>query len=341
MELNSFLGIAWENIFIGLLGAAIVSFITFFIRQIKNKILEHKFPLNGQYITQYEDIVDGNKVILTAPAVLKQHGNKIKGKTNLGDDKSWILEGTILNTGSLHGVYYSESPWDKGLGNFFLSIDSDTKMKGLWSGYDSANDIISSGKYTFTPVMRKLNIVNFTKKDKSSILRISDNELGKDYFTVQDLDFFADNTKTSFCKVAKYNNRIVGFAMSIVLTHDELLEYLKLDSKDLPPFIMASEKICVIKTVAVDNKCQRMGIGYKLVESLLKECKKNNIHDYASVAWKSSNGTNIKGVLESFNFSAYKEIPDYWTEDSIKEGFQCPVCGNPCHCSAIMYFGTD
>ena len=106
MNIDGILGIAWENIFIGLLGAAIVSFLTFLCNYIKNKVVEHKFPLSGKYITKYEDLVDGKKVITTALACLKQKGNKIKGKTWF-EDRTWILEGTILETGSVYGVYYS------------------------------------------------------------------------------------------------------------------------------------------------------------------------------------------------------------------------------------------
>lgn len=213
-------------------------------------------------------------------------------------------------------------------------------MYGLWSGYDSANDIINSGKYSFVPILNDIDIFDYESKYSSQILRISDNELGKDYFDIKDLDFFMDKNKTSFCKIAILDDKVVGFAMSIVLSLEELIKYLKLEKKDLPKFIIASDKICVIKTVSVDSNYQGMGIGHKLIDTLINSCKESGIRDFASVAWKSKKSTNIKGLLESFNFKAYKEINDYWTEDSINEGFDCPVCGNPCHCSAVMYFGT-
>ena len=175
MDLNGLFGIAWENIFIGLLGAAIVSFITYIYEFIKNKLVEKKFPLSGKYITNYEDIVDGKRVVTTALAELKQKGNKIKGKTWF-KDRTWVLNGTIMDTGNIYGVYYSESPWDRGIGEFFLSIDMDRKMFGLWSGYDSANDIITSGKYTFKPIINDVEIVDYNRRYSSQILKISDNE---------------------------------------------------------------------------------------------------------------------------------------------------------------------
>lgn len=339
MDSNEILGVAWENIFIGLLGAGIVSMITFLLGYIKNKYIEHKFPLSGEYITKYEDIIDGKPVVSTALAVFKQSGHKLKGKT-WWNDRAWILEGKIVDTGNIYGVYYSENPWDRSIGNYFLSIDGYKKMRGLWSGYDSANDIITSGKYTFTPIIKNISIENFNTKYSSQILRIADSELGKDYFSIDDLNFFTNKEKMAFCKVAKCNKRVVGFAMSIVLSHNELTDYLKISANDLPKFINASDNVCVIKTVAVDENYKGIGIGHKLVKSLMKDSIKNKINDFASVAWKNGNHVNIAGILESLDLKVYKEIKDYWTEDSINENFQCPTCGNPCHCSAIIYFGT-
>lgn len=339
MNFNGLFGIAWENIFIGLLGAALVSLITYIIEFIKNKVIEKKFPLSGKYITNYEDIVDGKKVVTTALAELKQKGHKIKGKTWFGD-RTWLLNGDIMDSGHIYGVYYSENPWDKGIGEFFLSIDINKKMTGLWSGYDSANDIINSGKYVFKPIINNVEIVDYNRKFSSQILKISDKELGKDYFDIKDLEFFTDDNTMSFCKIAKIDNKVVGFAMSVVLSLKELVDYLKIDKKDLPKFIIAAKKICVIKTVSVDSNFHGMGIGYKLVKSLIDDGTSNNINDFACVAWKSGDKINIKGILEAFDFTAYKEIENYWTEDSIKDGFQCPSCGNPCHCSAVMYFAT-
>ena len=181
-------------------------------------------------------------------------------------------------------------------------------MRGLWSGYDSANDIITSWKYTFTPIIKDISIVNFKSKYSSQILRISDNELGKDYFNIDDLHFFTSKDKTAFCKVAKCKNKIVGFAMSIVLSHDELTKYLKISSKDLPKFITASDNVCVIKTVAVDENYKGIGIGHKLVKSLMKEATKNKINDFASVAWNNKEQVNIAGILESLDLKAYKAV---------------------------------
>jgi hypothetical protein len=43
-----------------------------------------------------------------------------------------------------------------------------------------------------------------------------------------------------------------------------------------------------------------------------------------------------KEIFDEFEFRI--ELPNYWKEDSIKENFTCPVCGNPpCLCSAVIY----
>lgn len=340
MNLTEVFGIAWENIFIGLLGAGIVSVLTFSIEYIKNKRIEHKFPLSGNFITKYEDLVDNQIVVYTALAKLKQSGNKIHGETWLGTRK-WILDGTIVvESGNVYGIYYSESPWDKSIGEFFLSIDANKKMRGLWSGYDSVNDFINSGKYAFEPMLEDIEIVNFLKKYSSQILHMADCELGKNYLDLSDLALFADKNSLSMCKIAKSGNKVIGFATSFVISVKDLQQQIHLTAKNLPKFVKASEQICMIKTVVVDGNYQGKGVGYALIESLLTEWHSAGINDFACIAWKSKDGINIKGLLESFGFTAYTEIKDYWKEDSTNEGFDCPVCGNPCHCSAVIYFGA-
>lgn len=192
----------------------------------------------------------------------------------------------------------------------------------------------------FEPMLEDIEIVNFLKKYSSQILHMADCELGKNYLDLSDLALFADKNSLSMCKIAKSGNKVIGFATSFVISVKDLQQQIHLTAKNLPKFVKASEQICMIKTVVVDGNYQGKGVGYALIESLLTEWHSAGINDFACIAWKSKDGINIKGLLESFGFTAYTEIKDYWKEDSTNEGFDCPVCGNPCHCSAVIYFGA-
>lgn len=57
-------------------------------------------------------------------------------------------------------------------------------MFGLWSGYDSVNGKITSGKYIFHPVYKDFTIIDLEKGYIPQLLDIADEELGKDYLTL-------------------------------------------------------------------------------------------------------------------------------------------------------------
>lgn len=338
--MGSILGIAWENIFIGLLGGAIVSLIGYAKKKFSNMRLEKRFPISGMFITKFQDETDGEMVSSTAPAELKQKGNKIYGTTRMPDDsRTWILEGEISTDGHIHGIYFAEDPIDKGIGNFFLKVDNKRHMIGLWSGFDSANNKINSGRYEFKPVLNDIIIKKLTKDYIPHILDISDKQLGKDYLTHDILEKIADDSQDYFCEVAiDIHNKIIGFYLGYIIQPSQIEEVLKISQEKIPRALKYANKIGVLKTIAIDDRYQGYGIGTKLTENSIQSFRKANAQMVCSVAWKSKKGINIGGILSNLQFKCITELPEYWKEDSIEKGYECPVCGQPpCVCSAVIY----
>lgn len=338
--MNEILGVAWENIFIGLLGGALVSGIGVISAYIKNKNVERRYPIKGDYITVFEDKEDDKIVNTTALARLKQNGKKIVGDTWLSSNRKWILEGTLTDKGHLHGVYYAEDPLDEGVGNFFLKVSRDRSMIGLWSGYDSVNGIINSGKYLFTPIIKEYTVANMETKHISQVLSIADDELGKKYLDVSEISTYISEPDKYICKVVfDESGAVLGFCINKILTTDELVEYLKLEQYQLPNYIKYAQKVGVIKTVAIKEKIQKHGIGYELLKCAYKDIVDSGVQGICSVAWKNGDKINIGSILLNFGFRQHYEIKNYWAKDSEEQQFSCPVCGDPpCKCSAVMYF---
>jgi len=59
-----------------------------------------------------------------------------------------------------------------------------------------------------------------------------------------------------------------------------------------------------------------------------------------AMAWKSVDGTiNIESILRRMGMTPQIEIPGYWNQMvNSPGGHDCPVCGRPCKCSAVLYF---
>ena len=333
-------GPMWENILVGLLSSALVALITFSHRHLKNKLLEKKFPMAGHYITKFADESNGEKVFFSAPATLSQKGNKIYGKTNIsGDEREWLLEGEISKQGYLYGFYYAVDPHDKGIGNFFLKINYNRQMNGLWAGFDSVNNKITSGEYAFIPAVSTFTLRSLLEKDFSKIVAISEQQLGRDYLNVTDLEKSLSQPDIYFTRVIEHQSRgIMGFSLSKIMSGSSIKEYIHLTENEYPKALMCAKNIGLLGIIAVENEFQGRGLGTALIKDTIKEFSKREINTIWSTAWRSSKGVNIGGILGKSGFQILKEIPDYWKEDSIKRGYHCPDCGPPpCKCSAVVY----
>lgn len=323
----------WENVYVGLVGGLMVSGLMWVAARSRDWQLRRKFPVAGQYVTQFEDEDgEGRKVVATAPATLSQRGHKISGSTML-DGREWILSGDLSTNGYIHGIYYAADPIDKGIGNWFLRVRNDRRMDGLWSGFDSVNGIITSGRYLFTPLLRGFTIRTANAADTLSILRIADDQLGTGYV---DHESVASVEGTcGFSLVAELDGEVVGFAFCLRLDRDEAA---KMTRQSAPRYLRYADTVGVIKTVAVTKRLQGRGVGSALAQASIERFRAEGTRALFSIAWKTDSGINIAGVLEGQGFSQVAEIPGYWREDSLDSSFECPECGTPpCECAAVIY----
>lgn len=336
----SFFGVAWENIIVGLLSAGIVWVGSLASKKVKEKYLERRFPIAGEYITEYDDEVQGEIVRFTAPARLKQKGRKIVGITALeSNEREWALEGEISKGGHVFGIYYASDPHDKSIGNFFLYINHDNTLEGLWSGYDSVNKKINSGRYFFTPVFRGFKLEDLQEDFIPTVIAISDFQLGKDYLSADSLKKCLQKEGKYFARVALNNKReIIGFCLSSILSTDEIKKLLKIKPDQFPNALNYTSNIGFINVLIVKEDYQRKGIGTALVKDSINLLETNGATVICSVGWRSKKGVNIGGILKNHKFKEVLEVPDYWKEDSLAKKYKCVDCGAPpCHCSAVIF----
>lgn len=58
---------------------------------------------------------------------------------------------------------------------------------------------------------------------------------------------------------------------------------------------------------------------------------------WTSPAWEHNGKVPADKLLRALGFEPVFRAEDYWYADSVRRGYDCPVCGNPCHCSAVIY----
>jgi len=295
----------------------------------KRSKLEKKYPIAGEYISRYEDEENGAVVWRTANVSLYQSGDKISGKTELGDTV-WDLDGHLFGN-HLIGRYSAESHYNEGVGNFFLRIKDRGMLDGIWSGFDAANNKVTSGRYIFR---RKIHpeIKQITKAAMPSILRIAEKQLGDSY--VNETSLFSNKMYGYYALVC---NKVVGFCAGRNIPTQNFLDKHPAINGHLKS-LGASETLGILTCIAVDEDYKVRGIGEALSKTCTEKLISEGAKTLAATAWKSSKGIHIGGLLKRHGFEQVMEIPLFWHEDSLVHNYQCPECGAPpCKCSAVLY----
>lgn len=298
-----------------------------------------RFRVGGEYISYYEDIEDGRVVMRRAPVILKSFLGFVTGRTWFGTAQAWNIRARMYGKKRLAGTYFAKSNLDDGIGTFFLNVVDANNLEGFWSGYDNANGTITTGKYYFKRRFKGYSIRHATVADFPGVIRIADEQLGEGYLTKETLEKTLDPSSRDRMLVAVHNTTgaPVSFCLYRRISHSEAKEIGRgYAFRDM----MFAKEIGYVATVATKESFRKFGIGTALVERCIKEMKDEGIGCFISTAWKHAGIINIGSVLENLGFTRELEIPKYWYESSIREGYSCPQCGNPCHCSCVIYTMT-
>lgn len=185
------------------------------------------------------------------------------------------------------------------------------------------------------------HILDITLKDTHVIqkaLAIYDQSLGQDYITPDDFIKYIKNKEKYIVIGATLQNNLVGVMVAYTMGIEETQEYNDILRKHKGPLTLESYKVGVIKSVAVEKQHRHRGIGTQLTRESIRSLQMKECNALFAISWVSNKPYSSQPMFESLGFRNILTIPNYWTEDSIKEGYLCPNCGNPCRCAAIFYF---
>ena len=181
-------------------------------------------------------------------------------------------------------------------------------------------------------------IQDFRSEYIFSSLKLASIELGSDYLTEKDfLDVL--NTDDGFCKVSVQNKIVSGFSICRIFGPDRIDEMLALPDCDERDVLMGFNTIGLLDSVAVAHEMKEKGIGSELIDACCKELVSRGAKVICAMAWKDVNGiANIERILVRTGMLPHMEIKGYWNRFvPSPEGHDCPICGRPCKCSAVLY----
>jgi ribosomal protein S18 acetylase RimI-like enzyme len=331
----------FNDLMIDLIAAATGGSITLAVdrtrRWLINRRLERLYPIAGEYISTFEDQLNGSTTMISAYAKLDQSGTSLKGTTRVGD-RSWILEGNITEDNYIYGRYDAESPYDKGNGNFYLEICPEGVLKGLWSGFANMNKTIEVGAYSFKKVIA-VTIEPNKKSFMPGIIRVSQHQLG-DLLFIKEPNLHGATDLIGYC--ALYNGRVIGFCLGRIIPSNDFLNRYSPIALCMPHEIIDhEERVGFASAIAVEDNMKGRGIGTKLMQTLINRFDTEGINVSLLSGWNSPKGLHITGIARLVGFEVIREIEDFYKDGSINNGYRCQICGPPpCRCSAVIMMRT-
>ncbi|WP_430010391.1 GNAT family N-acetyltransferase [Methylophaga lonarensis] len=326
---------ALHDVLAGVIGGIIVALIGWGLTVAKQLYEKKKFPIEGEYLTYFEDMEDGQPVMVTSLTSIKQKGTRIIGKNTLPDGRSWTIDGNIVGTGHVAGVYSADATYDDGVGSFYLKINGDN-LDGMWSGYDNENKTTASGRYFFKK-KAQITISEATEADIPSILNLSIPLFGEGY--IKDVSDYI-NSQDGAAFVARENDKVVGYALAKRCEKNDLRNLFGEDEKISVDITHADKAgyLGVIKTIGVSPQRQGHGIGEALFKEAESRLKEKGVKIIVVPGWVDNGKTNIDGLMKHFDYSPFMFDPEYWKARCEQEEFQCPnKKGTACVCGIKFY----
>jgi ribosomal protein S18 acetylase RimI-like enzyme len=186
--------------------------------------------------------------------------------------------------------------------------------------------------------MSNIVVVDLSEEHIPYLMEISSVELGSDYLKEEDFR----NTLTSeddFCLVAVDGTVPLGFALCNIFGKEKVDSILHMPDGPERDEILGYGRVGYLSSVAVSDSVKKKGIGKSIVAESEREFDRRKVDVSCAMAWKSVDGTvNISKVVEGVGMKEVAEFKGYWNDPRVfPDGHNCPVCGNPCKCSAVYY----
>jgi len=167
-------------------------------------------------------------------------------------------------------------------------------------------------------------IKELSNESLTDVFQLSNIVFGSNFLNISYYHSFIDSI-TKKIYTASIGNQIVGF---ISISNSK-----QINKTLLKGTIDIDSEVTIIKQVVVHPNFQNRGIGMQLVRVSIQKINQQKI----CIAWKRGEHIALGNILIKNGFKKIKAINKYWYDDSILKQYNCPECGNPCFCDAIIY----
>jgi len=180
-----------------------------------------------------------------------------------------------------------------------------------------------------------------TEQDLTQALSVLGDALGRRYISKDELRTYAGGEEGRHALVAQQESGpIVGAATGLLLDHDQFVDLLpedmRLAAEDVLPNL-DYQCLGILKSIAVTTGAEGRGIGTSLAQGIVQRLWDEGATYIVAIGWTDAAGCHIKGVLEGLGFKQVGLLENFWTNDSKSKDYDCPSCGQPCTCAAMLF----
>lgn len=177
-----------------------------------------------------------------------------------------------------------------------------------------------------------INIIPLTETYYQQALSLANEVHGDNYLDLSslvDMQKKASKNAINANFIALDGDTVVGLRLSYAANQWPLDEWC---TPSLWP--CAQTDMAYFKCIAIDPNQQGKGIGPKLLTASINALKQQGAKAGIGHLWQQSPGNGAVKYFTKAGGKLIKEHKNRWYEYSIKENYQCTICGVPCHCSA-------
>ena len=172
--------------------------------------------------------------------------------------------------------------------------------------------------------------------DLTALKKLTDENIGVDYYTEEDLRQILTDPDKKFFVCTDENDVPIAYSLIIITTYAKARKMMKITEP--VPGLEALEPdaaISIYKTTCTDKAYRRLGFLGQLVRAAQAYLTEHHIRYILADAMKHPSGyIPVAKTAESNGYHAVMEIPHPWSDiDSY-----CPYCQSRfCKCNAIIY----
>lgn len=307
---------------------------------VRDFIFQKQVSLPKDYITEYDMMNNGRRIVRKTRAKIKQSGRKIKGYEVLERlDQRWKLEGKILDKNKITGHFESKSMRHTSYGNMFLEIGDEYVLRGNWLGYEGVNNIINKGFYNLYPILTDLEITLMDVHQVRYVLEIAEQTYGKGTLKKEEIEqFIKDDNKLALIATHKekhHKRESYGFLLADIKTFNNIKKIDSIKVDRLPDALQAADTIGMIEYLAVTKIKQNRGIGTDLLEAFVQQMKRLKATALLAVVPKQNNRVPLETGFSMRSFSMVNSIPT----DENPEPPTCRYCDqDKCTCEEAIFY---